>query len=176
MKLNKKQEIIIAGVLGAVLLFLVSRLLISGLYSDLTDLRQQIRIAEAQLKKGLRVQKNKDEISASYKQFGPYLRVMGRNERQIFAELLKEIESLVRRVGGIIINLTPQELSDTQETFKEYKVNFRIEVSLAQLLRFFSEIQANKRLIGFEKLTVTAQGDGEDVLMVEGTIGLAVPL
>lgn len=176
MKLNKKQEIIAATILGGVFFLLTGRFLISGLYSNLTGLHQQIKLAEAQLKEGLRVQKNKDKISLDYKKSKPYLKVVKENERQILAELLKEIERLMSSVDGAIISLTPQESPDTEEVFKEYKVNFRVEVSFPQLLHFLSKVQKNKRLIKFEKMTITAQGDDADVLRVQGVISLAALL
>lgn len=176
MKLNKKQEIIAATVLGGVFFLLMGRFLISGLYSNLTGLHRQIKLAEAQLREGLRVQKNKDKISSDYKKSKPYLKTTRENERQILAELLKEIERLVSSVDGVIISLTPQESPDTEEAFKEYKVNFRVEVSFPQLLRFLSGVQENKHLIKFEKMTITARGDDADVLRVQGAISLAALL
>ena len=174
MKVNKKQQVIIGVAVGAILVFLAGRYLITSLHADLTEQNRQIKLAESQLRKGLKVQKNKKEISTDYKKYGPYLRVAGTNERRIIAEMLEEVERLVRSVGGNIINLTPQDAPDERESFKEYKVNFRIEAKFSQLLKFFSEVQENKRLIKFDKLTVTSKTDGLGALMVEGTISSAV--
>lgn len=176
MKITKKHKMIAAVAAGAVLFFWVGRSLVVSLSLRLTHLRQQIKLAEGQLKKGLRVQRNKDTIAADYKICEPYFKRPQGNEKQIFAELLREVERLVSSLGATIVNLTPKAVPDVNDVSKEYKANFRVEASFPQLLEFLSEVQESKRLIKLEKVTITPQGDQASTLRVEGAIGLAVPL
>ena len=173
---KKREKIILVVVLGVAGVFFIQKLIITRLYAKIKDQRREIRLAEARLKKNIAIQKVKDEVSTDYERYGLYLTMSTDNEKQIVAELLKEIESIVHSSQGSIVTLSPQAEWEKEKTYKNFKVNFRIEVTFPQLLQFFGAVEDSKRLIRLEKLTIASKSEKNSLLNVDGTISLAVPL
>ncbi|MCK5580504.1 MAG: hypothetical protein KAJ18_04445 [Candidatus Omnitrophica bacterium] len=175
-KLKKKEKFWL-GIAGVViLLFVVQQLVFSGLLSKLKKSGREVKLAEATLKRNLKLQGEKDQVLGEYEKFEPYLQLSSKNEKLILAELLKEIESIVSSVGGSISNLTPQEQFDDNKEYAEYRVVFRLELSFLQLLKFLSAVQESEKLIRLDKFTAVARGEEARVLNIDGVVSLVVPL
>ena len=175
MTLKRNQKIIIYLCLEALSVFLIERFLISGLRQRLRNLHQQIRLAEARLKKDLEIQKTKDKILADIDYCQPYLKMAATNEKQIIAELLRGIEGITRASGGSIVNLNPQEEVEQAKAYRKYKAVFRLEVNFQQLLNFLYKVQESKLLIKLDRFSVVSKDEQAKTLRVDGTVSMAVP-
>jgi hypothetical protein len=173
MQIGRKQKIIIYCIIGVVVVFFIERVFISGLRGRLGSLSQKIRLAEGELRKGMEIQETKDQIVADYEKAKPYLEQQKISKKKASAELLKEIESIVRSTEGTVINLSPQEVPGREDL---YKADFRLELSFSQFITFLHKVQESKLFIKVDKLSISPKDKIEaKVLKVEGVISMTLP-
>lgn len=172
MTLTKSQKIILYIAAGAVIIFGGERFFISGLYCRFSDLHRRVKLAESELKKAIAIQKTKDKITADYEESKPYLELAAAGEKQVIAQLLKEIESIISASGGTVVNLNPQEKSDKANV---YKADFRLELTFRQLIKFLSEVERSKLLIKLDKIAVTSKDEAAAALRIDGVVSITIP-
>ncbi|UCD14900.1 MAG: hypothetical protein JSV34_04025 [Candidatus Omnitrophota bacterium] len=172
MTLTKGQKIIIYVIIGIVIVFFVERFFISGLRSRLTSLNRKVRLAESELRKAMAIQKTKDKIVEDYQRTKPYLEMKAEGDKQIVAQLLKEIESIIRISGGTVVSLNPGERISEANV---YSADFRLEVTFSQLLKFLNAIEESKLLIKLDKISITSKDEKAALLRVDGTVSITIP-
>jgi hypothetical protein len=173
LKKNKKIFIYFLG--GLFFLFIIERFFVVDLRKSLNTLHNKIRLAEANLKKALEVQENKEKIAAEYKNSLPFLKIKELGEKQIIALVLREVENIARTCGASILNLTPQDEVEKGKNYKKYKADFRLETDLEELINFLNKLQESKLLIKLDRISISSKDKKKGTLRVDGTISLAVP-
>jgi hypothetical protein len=174
LKKSRKAIIYLIGIIS--FLFIVERFFIADLRNSLHKLRSKIRLAEAQLRKALEIQRNKERIVFDYKKSQPFLKIKKLGEKQIIALVLKEIENIARFSGASILNLTPEEEIEKTREYKKYKADFRLESTLQELITFLNKLQESKLLIKLDRISIFSKDEEKGILRVDGTISLAIPL
>jgi len=172
-QLKGKQKILVYVVVGILVYAFIGRFIFFGLGARLKQLKQQTKLAEANLKKGLETQKRKDIISSDYDKYHLFLAIEKMEQRQIIEELLKEVERIAKDSGASLLNLSPQEA--TEQDKRRYKADLRIEASAEQILNFLYKIQESKLLIKLDKISVSPKDEQASMLKAEATISIAVP-
>ena len=172
-QLKGKQKILVYAVIGVLVCIFMGRFIFFSLGIRLKQLKQQTKLAEAKLKKGLEIQKQKDIISSDYDKYSVFLRVEKMDQRQIVEELLKEVERIAKDSGVSLINLSPQEA--TEQDKGRYKADLRMEANAAQILNFLYKIQESNLLIKLDKISVNPKDEQVSSLKADATVSIAVP-
>ncbi len=172
-KLKGKQKILIYAVISALVCIFIGHFIFFSLGARLKQLKQQTKLEEAKLKKGLEIQKQKDIISSDYDKYHVFLIVEKMEQRQIIEELLKEIERIAKDSGGSLVNLSPQEA--TEQDKGRYKADLRIEANAGQILDFLYKIQESKLLIKLDKISVGPKDEQASTLKADATVSIAIP-
>jgi len=174
LKGNKKIFLYVGGFIFMAAFIL--HFLFSVLGSRLKQLDSQIRLAEADLQKVLGIQKEKDVVSARCTKYQSYLEVDYWNERRATEELLKTVETIARKAGVIVINLSPEQTTEESSEYKKYKANLRIESTLEQMLSFLHKVEQENLLITIEKMSASPKDEEAYTIRSEITLGIAIPL
>jgi len=172
---GKKKIFIIAG-FAITIFVLMTRFVFVELITRSSRLGREIKLAEANLKKGILLQKKKDIITSDIKKYQSYL--LGErtaDEQDIVEALLKEVERLAKESGVSIINLSPQEKSEKVDDVTKYKADLRVESKLSQLYNLIYKIQQDSLLIGLDRITITPKDEDANTIKAECTISLDVP-
>lgn len=171
---GKKERIIAAicvVVLGA---FILDKFFISDFNRRFIKLKNQMRLAEVELKERLAVQQVKEEIIADYEYCKPYFEVFKDEEIDIKATLLHEIENLVKDTGGSIVNLSPYNVTEKDGDYDKYKIDLRLEATVEQLFAFLNKMQESKLLLKFEKWSVNKKDEESSDLRIDGIVSVTV--
>ena len=172
-ELKGKQKFLLYAVISVLVCIFMGRFIFLSLGVRLKQLKQQTKLAEAKLKKGLEIQKQKDIISSDYDKYHVFLAVEKMEQRQIIEELLKEIERIAKDSGASLINLSPQEAAEQDKG--RYKADLRMEANAEQILNFLYKIQESKLLIKLDKISVSPKDEQASALKVDATISIAIP-
>ncbi|MFH2137752.1 MAG: hypothetical protein ABII88_04515 [Candidatus Omnitrophota bacterium] len=176
LQLDKHKKMIIAAVVAVVFIVLFERLFIADLRKQSKNISNQIRIEEVRLREDLGFMEAKDQLFSDYEKCKPFFATEGLGEKDIKAQLLREVENIVRASGGSVVNLTPQEAGEKgDDQFMFYKANVQVDLTLEQLLKFFDNIQESKMLIKLDKFSVAAKDNKSDILKMDGIISIAIP-
>ena len=176
MKLTKNQTIFLYLGAGLSLLVLMERFFISEFRDRLYKFEQQIRLEEARLRKDLNIQRTKDIILKDYEYCKPFLRLNDADEKDIVADLLKEIENLVRISGASVVNLSHHEAKEETPRYRKYRATLRLEATLQQLLNFLHSVQNSELLMKLDKISIVSKDEEAHVLSIDGIITIAIPL
>ncbi|MCK9604124.1 MAG: type II secretion system protein M [Candidatus Omnitrophica bacterium] len=174
-KLDKKQKILAIIAFAILFIFLVDRLLLSSLRSKLKNMQQQIKLAEATLKRNLAVQNSKDKLLEDYNNYKPYLKTESVDASQVLAEFLREIERLAKDAGVSVVNLSPEEDPEKLKDVKKYKASLQLEGSLGQMVNFMYKIERSKLLIKLDRLTLMPKDEQASAMKMEASISRVVP-
>jgi len=172
-QLKGKQKILVYTIISILVCLFIGRFIFFSLGVRLKQLKQQTKLAEANLKKGLEMQKQKDMISSDYDKYQAFLIIEKMEQRQIIEELLKEVERIAKDSGASILNLSPQEAAEQAKG--RYNADLRIEANAEQILNFLYKIQESKLLIKLDKISVSPKDEQASTLKAEATISIAVP-
>lgn len=172
MAVTKQQKLIAYFAAGFIFVFIIGRVFIFRFSGQLKTLAKQIKIAEEELEKGIKIQKVKDLVIDDYNRSRSYMDLGIVAPKQITAKLLKEVETIISLSKGKIISLSPQE--SAQDNIA--RADFRLEMDWEQLFDFLYRIQQSQLLIKLEKFNVSSRETEEEVILkVEGVVGLIVP-
>jgi len=172
-QLKGKQKILVYTVISILVCLFIGRFIFFSLGTRLKQLKQQTKLAEANLKKGLEMQKQKGMISSDYDKYQVFLITEKMEQRQIIEELLKEVERIAKDSGASILNLSPQEAAEQGKG--RYNADLRIEANAEQILNFLYKIQESKLLIKVDKISVSLKDEQASTLKAEATISITVP-
>jgi len=172
--MQTKQKAIIISIIGVVFILLIGKFFLSTLGDKLKDLHQQIEVEEKALRHNLEAREKKDVILQEFESYQDYV-MKYTYDRRIIAEFLKEVEKLAHLSGVSIINLTPQEEREQQETYKKYTAELRAEAYLEEIINFFYKIQKSNLLIKLDRFSLAPKDKEASTLSLETTISIAVP-
>jgi FAD/FMN-containing dehydrogenase len=171
-QISEKQKFWGFIALGAIIIFFLVNAAVSDLASRSRKNANEVKLAEAQLKRSLRIQQASVKIAADYAHYASFFEMDKRLPLQVLEELLREIERISRDAAVSIVNLTPQNVPDTGRT-REYKADLRIECQgTDRLLSFLNGVQTSKLLIKIVKFNMSAKDEQGSVLKAEMVLSL----
>lgn len=176
-KLKKREKYIVYIIGGILTIFLIERFFFSGLRSKIRNLKTQIKLQEVNLKTGITIRQQKDKILQERERFKSYLEIArSSSEREIVARFLKEIEKIAASSGISIISLSPQNEPEQHRTLKKYNADLRAEGSLQKIFDFLHKVQNSDLLIEIDKFSLATKTEEGDILKLETTISIVIPL
>lgn len=159
---------------GIVFLVVFVVFVLEPLIERINKIQQGIRVAELEVKEGLRVQAQKKEIVEEYKKYGHYIKQAGISVREKTGNFLKELERTSQEANLSVISLTPSEiLENGQKT--HYRADFKAEGDMEEVLFFFNKIQESKLLIKVDKFSLSPKDKTATDLKLDAKIGMSLP-
>ena len=129
---------LIAGGIVLIVVFIV--FILGPLVEKINRIQKGIKVAELEVKEGLRVQIQKKEIMEEYKKYEPYLKNAGISVRERTGNFLKELERTSQEANLSVNSLTPSEITEDSQKIV-YGADFKSEGDMEEILFFFSKIQ-----------------------------------
>lgn len=156
---------------GLVFIFLLFGFVLRPLMEKINKVQQDVKLAEARVRKGLTVQAKKDDIIKEYKIYKFYLNQKGISERQKLGNFLKELERISQEANLSITNLNPRD-TKTEEEILLYSADLKAEGDIEEILFFFSKVQESKLLVRVDKFSLSPKGKSANLLIFDAKIGM----
>lgn len=152
-RLTKRQQRFALVLGGLVAVWGADGVLLHPLRSRLRALHEEVREAERRLVEATIASAQAETVNRAFEQYAAYLNAAGPIEAEL-AAALTEVESAIRDVGIVLINLkqgsTPAEAGGT------VSVSVECEVTPTQLVQLLDRLQRSVRLLKVTQLTVRA--------------------
>ncbi len=172
--MSKRVRNIVLGLAGLTFIGLLFIFVFKPLMEKINKVQQDIRLAEAEVKRSLGVQSKKEEIIQEYKKYKPYLTQAGITERQRIGTFLKELERTTQEANLSVTSLNPQEVQ-AQDNSLFYGADLKAEGDIEEILFFFSKIQESKLLVKINKFSLTPKDEAANTLSLDAKIGMSLP-
>ncbi len=173
-KISEKSKFVLVIAVAGIVLLLLGYFVLADWGKRSRKDAQELRLAEAQLNKVIRMREQRDVVTAEYTKYQAYLAPERMEPRQLVEELLREIERIARDSGASIINLSPQGIPEASRKQKEYRIDLRVECSADQLLVFLNSVQESKFLIKVARFSASAKDEQGVLLKVEMLVSLTL--
>lgn len=164
MKLAKREKILFYLSVSLIIIMALQRFIFKPLSDKLTTLNEEIRAREVSLIKGLRIDRQRDEILKEHKNYEGYLKIKGSDE-EVISRFLGEIERLGRESAVSIIDIKPQSTSK-RSVYKEYIIEVRLEAPMKDLIGFLYHLNNSSLLLKVEKFILTLKDENTDILKI----------
>jgi Tfp pilus assembly protein PilO len=174
MEIDQKQKIIILSAAGVIFLLAFIFLVIMPLSDRLTELKKEIQTSELELKEAMALQARKDLIIFQCNKFRDYLQANESSDQENEGWLLKEVEQLSERSFLSVISLSKADIKQVKD-YKVYGAELRAEGDITSILKFFSYIEENPKLIQVADFTVSPKDEKANTLEFDANISLYVP-
>jgi len=164
MKFTKREKAFFYIILFLIIIMVLQKFVFKPLSNRLTNLKKEIKQREMSLIKGLRLDRQRDQVLKSYKDYERYLKIKGSDE-EIISEFLREIEKLSRESAISILNIKPQS-TNKRKHYKEYTIEISIEASMRDFISFLYNLNNSNLLLKVEKLILTLKDEKTDILKI----------
>lgn len=174
MKGKLRERLLWMVTIGLGTVFLVDRVLLSGMRAKSEALRREITTEEVGLRSGVGIQKRKGMIQGERQRYSGYL-LPPASDRELIGTFLKETERIAQEAGAVILDLTPDNQPAKGAPYKLYKAQLKAEASVEQLLNFLYKLQTSRLLIKLDRFSITPKDERAALVRLETTISMAVP-
>ena len=151
-RLNKRQQRWVLLLAGLVAVWGADGLLLRPLRRRLMALHREVRETEQQLIDATVASAQVETVNKAFEQYAPYLNETGSVEAEL-ASALTEVESAVRDLGIVLINLKQGAVGDADRTVS---VSIECETSPTQLVQLLDRLQRSIHLLKVTQLNVRA--------------------
>ena len=172
-RLTQKEKILAYAVIAVVVIFFFQKVILSGVFSKVHNISNQIKASEAELSLAMGIQSRKDTIEEDSKTYSAFLSTESVSDVKAVTDFLKEVEDIARRAGVSIVNLSPENQNKEAGEYKKIYASLRFESSPDQLFAFLDEVGKSKRLVKAEKLAISAKDEDATALRVDATMSMA---
>lgn len=150
--MSPREKLIVHCTALVLFLFIMDRLVISPISSQIEALNKETQKEEAAIKKNLRILAQKEKIMAESKRFESYMNTTLSQDEEVTA-MLKELEDLANKNSVYLIDLKPGDVKTSGGT-KKYLINLTLEAELEQLAVFMYGVESSDRLFTVEKYQI----------------------
>jgi hypothetical protein len=172
-KLSPREKIIFFGAAIIVALALTDRLIVRTFNGVLVGLDQHIQEKETQIKAGLRVVAQKDQIQIQQVNYKSYLG-SSENENEEFTIILKSLDSLAPVPPGFnLVDMKPAGAKSAAGA-KKYLVTLNCEGTMEKITEFMYNIETAKKLFTIEKYEITPKSKDTNLAKCTMTISCLV--
>ena len=151
-RLNKRQQRWVLLLAGLVAVWGADGLLLRPLRRRLMTLHREVRETEQRLIDATVASAQVETVNQAFEQYAPYLKETGSVETEL-AAALTEVESAVRDLGIVLINLKQGVAGESDRTVS---VSIECETSPTQLVQLLDRLQRSVHLLKVTQLNVRA--------------------
>jgi Tfp pilus assembly protein PilO len=171
-RLSKRERLIAIGAFGIVFVLVTDQLVIRQIFKSLQSLDQQAKDLENSIKKSVRMLSQKERMLAEIEKYKTYSVEIKSPEEETGA-LLKHIEELANQSSVNLLYAKPAG-SRPDETIKKFIVSLECEGQMAQMVKFFYEVENSNLLLKIDKFTLQPTAAGSSVVKCGATVSRAV--
>lgn len=150
-RLSHRQRLVVGGVIGFLVLWLVDAVALRPLRRHVKALQKQVQQTEKQLVEAVAANQNAEAIARAFKTYQPYASAPATAESEL-AGLLSDVESTVRQSGMVLLNLKPSGKPAVSD--KTIGVVIDAESTPEQLVRLLDNLQRSQKLIKATELSI----------------------
>jgi hypothetical protein len=173
-EIKQKEKIIIASAVTFLLLIIFVFLVLLPLSDKIGMLKTQVKQGELKLKEVLGLQSKKDYILFECNKYAQYLQTSEASDQENDGWLLKEIERLSQNSYLTVVSLAKADI-EINKDFKIYNADLKAEGEMAEVLRFFSYIQEENKLLVVRDFTVAPKDEKATSLEFDAKIAMYIP-
>ena len=168
-RLSPREKLIFYGALIFVSLALADRLIVRTFFGVLSGLDKQIQSKETQIKSGLRVMAQKNQIELQYTNYKSYLG-SAKTENEEFTSILKVLDSLTPAQPGFnLVDMKPAGVKEAPGS-KKYLVTLNCEGTMEKLAEFMYNVETATKLLAVEKYEITPKSKDTNLAKCSMTI------
>jgi len=171
-RLSKREKLIAIAAFGVVFVLVTDQLVVRQILKSLNSLDQQAKDLESNIKKSIRMLSQKERMLAEIEKYKVFSVETKSSEEETVA-LLKHIEELANQSSVNLLYAKPAG-SKPDEAVKKFIVTLECEGQMAQMIKFFYEIENSTLLLKIDKFTFQPTSSGSSVVKCGATISRAV--
>jgi Tfp pilus assembly protein PilO len=173
-EIDQKQKIIILSATGVIFLLVFIFLVIMPLSDRLAELKKEIKTSELALKEAIALQARKELIVFQCNKFKDYLVDNKLSDQENEGWLLKEVEQLSEKSFLSVVSLSKADIKQVKD-YKVYGAELKAEGDITAILKFFSYVEENPKLIQVADFTVSPKDEKASTLEFDANISIYVP-
>ncbi len=150
----------------------IDRVVVLPLVTGMSSLSQSVKEQEAAIKKSLTVLEHKDGIVAESRDYEAYS-LESKNPEEEMVGLLKEVESIAKKVGVSLIYVKPGTVKE-EKNIKKYYSTLECEAPMEQVATFFHDIESSTKFLKIEKYQIQPRGKDSSTARCSVTVYKAV--
>jgi len=162
--LNKREKLILYITIGVVLFGVIFNLCIFPVFGKYSSLNKEIEVARTKYRKYQLLLSQKDYIQNKYKKFASEVNLSGSGN------VLSELEASAKAADIRIIDIRPQNPSESSKLYKEIIVDLRTEGTMEGYLKFIYLIENSLSLLRAKRIQLTAKSRGSPL---EGSFSIS---
>ena len=155
--LKPRERLLAAGVVFAVSIVLLDRVVLGPWWKHVQEVRQEIRKLEATIRTYQRLVDRKPQIAAEVEAYSEYLSQAGGSAD--VATLLREIETVGRESGISLAEVKPLTSSE-DDLYRQQSFEVHYTGTLEQWVRFVHMLQTSKFLFQVDRASLAAAEAG----------------
>lgn len=171
-RLSKRERLIAIVAFTIVFLLIADQLIVRQIVHSLSSLDQQIHDLENGIKKSVRLLSQKERMLREIERYQAYSVEVKSPEEETVA-LLKHIEELANQSSINLLYAKPGG-SKSDEAVKKFVVALECEGQMAQMIKFFYQIENSPLLLRIDKYTLQPTASGSSVIKCGATVSRAV--
>lgn len=161
-KLSKREKALLFAITILVFIWIVYSLIIEPLYNSWTRLDKDIEIARIELKKAVRILRQREDVTSEYNKYLDRFTTRESDEEEM-ALILNEIETQARQASVRIINMKPRRVVKN-EFYRLFYVDLDTESSMRNILEFIKRLKDSKFSLCVEQLTLNSRTRDPSIL------------
>ena len=171
-RLSKREKQGLTVAVFFVDLILLDRGVIAPIASKMSSLDGEIQEEKANIKKGLRLVAQKDNIRLEAGKYDSYV-ASSKSQEEEMTFVLKEIEKLASKNSVYLVDMKPGGSEETPVA-KKYFINLDVEAQMEQLTGFMYDIESSSRFLIIEKYQIEPKSKDSSVAECSMTISKIV--
>jgi Tfp pilus assembly protein PilO len=170
--LPKKDKAVLALAGGLALLGILYALVFKPFSGEWFNLGRDIRVKEAELRKGMNLLQNYEAIKSEYERYAS-LKRGSQSDEQLMAGMLAEIENLARKSSVSINALKPYGIKD-MGLYRRFLAHVELDTTVGDLSRFLYEIQNSPKILKIENIDINARPEEKTSIKAQVVISRVV--
>jgi len=160
--LSKRERLILFAASAIIILGICFNFFLIPLLSRNASLNREIKVAREKLKKYTGLLSRKENIHASCAKISALSAEPGKEELSV-AGMLSELENLAKGANLRIIDLRPQNPSQTASSLKESGVDLQTEGEIQGYLKFIYAVENSFLSLDIKRLQLKAKPNSENL-------------
>lgn len=171
-RLSKRERLIAIVTTAVVLILVTDQLVVRQILRSVNSLDQQAKDLENNIQRSIRMLSQKEHMIAEIEKYKVYSVETKSTEEETVA-LLKHIEELANQSSVNLLYAKPAG-SKSDEAVKKFVMTLECEGQMAQMIRFFYEIENSALLLKIDKFTLQPTASGSSVVKCGATVSRAI--
>jgi hypothetical protein len=171
-RFSKRERLVAMITFGVVILMASDRLIVRQIFKSLHSLDQQLGDLQGGIQNSVRLLTQRERMLAEIEKYRTFS-VEARSPEEETVTLLKHIEELANQSSINLLYAKPSGFKPDEE-IKKFIVTLECEGQMAQMIKFFYQLENSPLLLKIDKYTLQPTSVGSSVVKFGATISRAI--